>query len=115
VNEKKIPDGMSIILFRIVQEAVNNILKHSQAKRVRVSLKTNGRRIGLAVKDDGKGFDSKKNKKNDESGLGLRLIKEMVESLEGTFEIHSSPGKGTRLLVSLPVEKPDPHSVKGKG
>jgi signal transduction histidine kinase len=47
--------------------------------------------------------------------MGLRLIKEMIESLEGTFEIHSSPGKGTRLLVSLPVEKPDPHSVKGKG
>ena len=105
-----------------------------------VSLKTNGRRIGLAVKDDGKGFDPKKNKKNDESGMGLRLIKEMVETLEGTFEIHSSPGKGTRLLVSLPVEKPaerdsglqaeaageaapasesepkpDPHGAKGKG
>jgi PAS domain S-box-containing protein len=140
VDEKKMGDDLPIVFFRIIQETINNILKHSQAKRVSVSLRTYRKKIGLAVKDDGKGFDPNKNKKNDESGMGLRLIKEMVETLEGTFEIHSSPGKGTRLLVSLPVEKPaerdsglqaeaageaapaseskpkpDPRGVKGKG
>jgi len=113
MNEKKIRDDVPIIFFRIIQETVNNILKHSQAKRVSVSLRAYRKKIGLTIKDDGKGFDPKKNKKDDESGMGLRLIKEMVESLEGTFEIHSSPGKGTRLWVSLPFEKPDPHSAKG--
>jgi PAS domain S-box-containing protein len=115
VDEKKMGDDLPIVFFRIIQETINNILKHSQAKRVSVSLRTYRKKIGLTIKDGGKGFDPNKYKKNDESGMGLRLIKEMIESLEGTFEIHSSPGKGTRLLVSLPVEKPDPHSVKGKG
>jgi len=115
VDENKIQIDTPIILFRVVQEAVNNILKHSGANRVRIDLQSRRRMISLAIKDNGKGFAPEKDKKEAESGMGLRLIKEMAESLEGTFEIHSSPGKGTRLLVSLPVEKPDPHSVKGKG
>ena len=140
VDEKKMGDDLSIIFFSIVQEAVNNILKHSHANRARVSLQSHRRRISLAIKDNGRGFAPKEDKKGAESGMGLRLIKEMIESLEGTFEIHPSPGKGTRLLVSLPVEKPaerdsglqaeaageaapaaesepkpDPHGAKGKG
>jgi len=108
MNEKKIRDGMPIAVFRIVQEAVNNILKHSQANRVRVDLQSRGGLISLAIKDNGRGFAPEKDKKNAESGMGLQLIREMAESLDGTFEISSSPGKGTELLVSLPAAKP-PH------
>jgi PAS domain S-box-containing protein len=106
MNEKKIRDGRPIVVFRIVQEAVNNILKHSQANRVRVSLQSHGRMISLAIKDNGRGFAPEKNKKEAGSGMGLRLIREMAESLDGTFEISSSPGKGTELRVSLPAAKP---------
>lgn len=106
VNEKKIRDDMLIVLFKIVQEAVNNILKHSQANRVRVGLQSHRRMISLAIKDNGQGFAPKEDKKGAESGMGLRLIREMVESLDGTFEINSSLGKGTELLVSLPATKP---------
>ena len=117
VNEKKIRDDKRIVLFRIVQEAVNNILKHSHADRVRVDLQSHGRTISLAIKDNGQGFVPMKEKKEAESGIGLRLIREMVESLDGSSEIHSSPGKGTKLLVSLPATKPPnpkPSSAKRK-
>lgn len=106
VNEKKIRDDMLIVLFRIVQEAINNILKHSQANRVRVGLKCARGMIILTIKDNGRGFVPLKDKKKGESGIGLRLIREMAETVEGSFEIHSSPGKGTELFVSLPEEKP---------
>jgi PAS domain S-box-containing protein len=106
VKEKEIRNGMSIVLFRIAQEAVNNILKHSRANRVRIDLQSRGRMISLAIKDNGQGFVPMKDKKDAESGMGLRLIKEMAGSLDGTFEIYSSPGKGTDLLVSLPAAEP---------
>jgi PAS domain S-box-containing protein len=117
VNEKKIRDNTPIILFRVVQEAVNNILKHSEANRVRVGLKCARGMIILTIKDNGRGFVPLKDKKKGESGIGLRLIGEMVESMNGTFEIHSSPGKGTELFVSLPPAKlpnPKPPSRKRK-
>ncbi|MEW5901838.1 MAG: PAS domain S-box protein [Acidobacteriota bacterium] len=106
VKEKEIRDTLPIVIFRIVQEAVNNILKHSQAKNVRVDLKSLRKAISLAIKDDGRGFDPQKTKKDGKSGMGLRLIREMVESLDGTFKIESSPGKGTRLLISLSAMRP---------
>ena len=106
VNDKKIQGNLPIVVFRIVQEAVNNILKHSRANRVIVVLKSQRRTISLAIKDNGLGFDPKKNSQGGESAMGLRLIREMVESLNGTLEIHSSPGKGTKILVTLPAERP---------
>ncbi len=117
VDEKKIQIDTPIILFRIVQEAVNNILKHSQANRVRVGLKLARSMIILTIKDNGRGFIPMKDNKDGESGLGLRLIRRMVESMDGTFEIHSLPGKGTELSVSLPSAKPpnpEPASRKRK-
>jgi PAS domain S-box-containing protein len=106
VNEKEIRDDMSIVIFRIAQEAVNNILKHSRANRVRVDLQSRGGMISLAIKDNGEGFVPIKDKKEAESGIGLRLMKEMAESLDGAIEINSSPGKGTKIFVSLPATEP---------
>lgn len=87
-------------LFRITQEAVNNISKHAEAERVYVSLKNEGSSIKLQIKDDGKGFDRKKVSKP--TAVGLAGIRERVKSVGGELDILSTPGKGTEILVSVP-------------
>jgi len=88
-------------LYRVVQESVNNILKHSRASRVEVRLERDVREVLLQVTDDGVGFsvDKARNKK----GLGLKNITERVRMLGGRFKLVSSPGGGTRLEVTIPT------------
>jgi PAS domain S-box-containing protein len=91
-------------LYRIVQESVNNILKHSRASRVEVRLERDVREVLLQVVDDGVGFivDKARNKK----GLGLKNITERVRMLGGRLKLESSPGGGTRLEVTIPTAEP---------
>jgi len=103
VDESRLGEGTPIILFRIVQEAVNNILQHSRAKRASVDLRLRSGKVTLAVRDNGHGFDVSRAGQNGEPSMGLLFVREMAESHDGTFEIHSRRGKGTELLVSLPA------------
>ena len=92
---------MTLCLFRIVQEALQNAVKHSGARQVAVHLMASGDRLVLTIADDGAGFNV-----DDVSGKGLGLIT-MVERLEpfgGTMKIRSSPGEGTRLDITVPVQ-----------
>ena len=89
-------------LFRITQEAINNISKHAKAERVYVSLQKEGSSIKLQIKDDGLGFDRKKVSKP--TAVGLTGIRERVKSIGGELDILSTPGKGTQILVSVPDE-----------
>lgn len=96
---------VSLTVFRIVQEAVNNIIKHADSKNVTIALETCEKDLRLVVHDDGKGFDIAKLKvRSDDmnSGFGLYSMQERVELLGGTFDISSEPGKGTRLNISIP-------------
>ena len=98
-----LPEDLSLALFRIVQEALTNTVKHSQAQLVQVRLLTKSHRLHLQVLDNGKGFDPSKNT----TGFGLRGMRERSTALGGTCQIWSAPGAGCRISVILPL----PHAL----
>lgn len=105
---KRIDPVVETALFRIIQEAVNNIVKHARASHARIRLEMKDDMITATVEDDGQGFDieatfeSRVGKK----ALGLLGIKERVILLGGSFDISSGPGKGTQLAVRIPLAAP---------
>ncbi len=101
--------GDAINLYRIIQEALTNIVKHAQAKRVDITIKIAKQQLLLTIKDDGQGFHREKKSKNVQraQGVGLSTMQERAWLLKGTLEIKSSPGKGTTIKLTIPVEKKD--------
>jgi signal transduction histidine kinase len=95
-----LPPDLTLCLFRIVQEGLQNANKHSGARRVSVALTGTSDSIALAIVDDGVGFDVDAAWRR---GLGLISVRERVEAMGGTFELRSSRGAGARLEVSVPV------------
>lgn len=95
--EQRLPQQTEVILFRIAQELLNNIVKHAGAKTVLVQLMENDGRVGLTVEDDGKGFDPEKVKSA--PGVGWLNIRSRVEYLGGTLDVRTSPGGGTSVSV----------------
>jgi two-component system sensor histidine kinase DegS len=97
---------ISLTVYRIIQEAISNINKHSQAQNVVINLEFMDKELKLYIYDDGKGFnvDDLKARSNDmDSGFGLFSMRERVELLSGELEISSKPGKGTRLIIAIPL------------
>ena len=90
-------------LFRIVQEALSNVVRHSKADYVEVSLEQQGNMLACAVSDDGLGFDTTTLPRRVD-GLGLSGIRERLNSIGGTLKIQSTPGQGTLLLMLIPSE-----------
>ena len=95
-----LPPDLTLCLFRIVQEGLQNALKHGKARNVSIDLSGVPDGIALIIVDDGVGFDVDAAWR---TGLGLISVNERVEAIGGTFELHSSPGAGTRLEVRVPV------------
>ena len=93
------------LVYRIVQESLNNIGKHAHAAHVSIKIEKLKNRIFLIVKDDGTGFNTREfqNRKKSESGMGLAAMAERVRILEGVMDIDSEKGEGTTITVSLPV------------
>jgi len=93
-------------LFRICQEAVNNIIKHSNAKEASIELYRVEDMIVLVMEDDGMGFDTDKlDQKESSKGLGLISMQERVVSFSGDFAISSKPGRGTEIVIEIPCRK----------
>jgi signal transduction histidine kinase len=94
-----------IILYRIVQEALTNVRKHAQARRVSLSVDTNKDRLAVVVEDDGTGFDAEvvTARGATDRGLGLATMEERARMLGGSLSIASAMGKGTRLTLRVPV------------
>ncbi len=93
-------------IFRIIQEACNNAIKHAEAKSIEINIFYNEKYINISVKDDGKGFDTelKQNIKNDNyTGYGLSFMKERVNLLSGKINIKSNINKGTIVTVKVPI------------
>jgi signal transduction histidine kinase len=99
VEENEIPDSLRTVLFRVIQEAMNNIAKHTKADLVRLSLGKTTNKIKLSIEDNGPGF----NLNNIRKGLGLTSMRERTELSGGTFEVESVVGKGTTIRASWPV------------
>lgn len=96
---KRLPSDMEVALFRLVQEAVQNSLKHADPKQIQVKLSISKEMVTVVVKDDGKGFDSSIQK---EGSFGLVGMRERVELLEGEMTIDSQPGAGTLVFIQIP-------------
>ncbi len=104
-SSDEIKPVISLTVFRIVQEAINNIIKHAGAKSVSISLEFLEKNLKLYIYDDGAGFDTEKLKVRTDDmsgGFGLFSMKERVELLGGVFNISSEPGRGTRLNIAIP-------------
>jgi len=98
----RIPADLSLCFFRVVQEGLRNIKRHSGATRAEVCLEGNGDKLYLSVSDRGKGFDV--NEYSARDGIGIRSMEERLRSLGGQLEIHSQPMKGTTIEASLPLK-----------
>lgn len=95
-----IPPDLALALYRVVQEALQNAAKYSQAREVRVSLQGAAGRLSLNIEDNGVGFDVRE---AFGKGLGLISMRERLEAFGGTLDVRSSPGAGTRVLVDVPL------------
>ena len=95
-------------LYRIAQAALTNVARHAKASQVSIRLQTEDGKVHCSIKDDGVGFDpiSVLDRKG-QRGLGLTGIQARLDALGGTFVVHTSPGRGTELLVTIPQEKQD--------
>ena len=105
VQEDAIAEPLKIVIYRILQEALNNVAKHSKAGTVRVSLRQTEGRLQLTIEDDGKGFSPEVLvcQKDTEVGMGLESMRERTELLGGSFAIRSARGEGTVVEVSWPL------------
>jgi PAS domain S-box-containing protein len=104
VAEHEVPVPLQITLYRIIQEATNNIVKHACADRVRVSLDRIDEALHLLIEDNGRGFDPDSIccSEGQARGLGLLSMKERASFSGGSYRIASAPGQGTRIEVSWP-------------
>jgi len=98
-NYPPMDENMSREIFRICQEALSNMMRHSKAEIGRIELDTNEIEVNLIIHDNGKGFDLQEQ----QSGIGLQSIRERVENMNGTFHIQSGR-EGTTLLIHIPRE-----------
>ena len=115
LDSDELPDEYKTCIYRVVQEALHNCARHSQATTVRIRVGQEPNRLLLTIQDDGRGFDVRETK-----GLGLLGIQERVTRLGGKCKVHSQPGQGTILRVELPfpeenrsayAHETDSHSV----
>jgi ligand-binding sensor domain-containing protein/signal transduction histidine kinase len=100
-NERSLPLETEQAIYRVIQEALANISRHSKAKRADISLVYNHDSLQVNISDDGCGFDMTKKAK----GLGFRSMRERISSIRGNLQIQSAPGQGTRLIVQVPIKQ----------
>lgn len=108
---RPLPTAVEIVLYRVAQESLSNVAKHASATRAEITLSYSDSMARLRVQDNGAGFDVDKattgTPSADGSGFGLGGMQQRVRSASGTFQIDSSPGAGTTVLVTVPVPAED--------
>lgn len=102
-DERKIGDDRQLILFRIIQECLNNCLKHAKASNVNIGFLWSAAQLRVRVRDDGDGFDAERTLKQ-HGGLGLQNILNRARLTGGSSEIKSRPGEGTVVTVQIPYQ-----------
>lgn len=101
--EEKLDQNLESVLYRIVQECVNNVIKHADASSLDISILKDAHEINLTIEDNGKGFLVDKISSFD--GMGLKNITSRVLYLKGTVDFDSEPGKGTLVAINIPLKK----------
>jgi len=97
---------VEVQLLRIIQEALTNARKHAAARHVRVSFAVQGDQAEVTVEDDGRGFDPAKLATENTKQFGLRFMGERAEGVGGSLQVRSAPGRGTRVIVRVPLRLP---------
>lgn len=97
-----LPKDFEINIYRILQEIINNALKHAQATTIQVSIEQSPEQVRLSVSDNGRGFVPE-TINADSAGLGLKNIMSRVDIMKGDLYLDSSPGKGTRYTIEIPL------------
>lgn len=100
---KSFDDNTNVMLYRIVQEALNNIVKYSKAKEVLVQVNFSDEWFDLAIEDDGIGFEP--DSVNLEKGMGLKSMAFRTDFIGGVYDINSRPGSGTLITINIPINK----------
>jgi two-component system NarL family sensor kinase len=104
-----LPATVEMELYRIASEALANVRRHAAAKEVQVTLTRSGRRVRLAIADDGRGFATRARRSVAASpGFGLAGMRERAALIGGRLTISSHPGRGTQVVVSVPFDPPEP-------
>jgi signal transduction histidine kinase len=99
--DERLPGELETVLYRIVQEALTNVVKHAQAERVSIVVRRRGDRVAAVIEDDGRGFTPGEARAG---GLGLLGMRERLALVDGTIVIESRPGAGTTLVAEVPLE-----------
>jgi len=99
--QERLDSNTETVLYRVIQECVNNVIKHSGANKLDISLIKDADGIAATVEDNGQGFDTA-DKRNAE-GIGLKNISSRIDFLKGTVEFDSSPGRGTLVAIHVPI------------
>lgn len=110
-GDERLARGFEQTLYRIIQEALNNVVKHARASIVRVLLEFASDRIRVSVADNGQGFDVNAPPKLGERHLGLISMRERAAEVGGTLHLHSTPGEGTEVVVMVPRGSQSPVSA----
>lgn len=100
--QERLDSNTETVLYRVIQECVNNVIKHSGANNLDISLIKDADGIAATVEDNGRGFDTTDNQKFE--GIGLKNISSRVAFLKGTVDFDSSPGKGTLVAIHVPIK-----------
>jgi signal transduction histidine kinase len=99
---KRLPQASEIGLFRIAQEALNNVAKHAHATRADILLEYAGREFIMVISDNGSGFDFETPGAKRRQGLGMMTMRERTQAVGGRFEVNAAPGGGTQVMVRIP-------------
>jgi PAS domain S-box-containing protein len=105
-TQPRFDEPTAALLFRAVRELLTNVFKHAQAPSARVALEQVGERFEIHVEDTGAGFDVEKLGRGSDAGFGLFSVREQIARLGGTVDIESTPRRGTRVSLRVPVAKP---------
>lgn len=102
LNEKLDPN-VELIVYRVIQEAINNVIKHSKANQLDLSIQRDSEGLSISIEDNGIGFNKSELQKK-EGGIGMKNILARVEFLKGELDIDTKPGKGTLIAIHIPLE-----------
>jgi two-component system sensor histidine kinase DegS len=100
--DQRLEPYLEVMIFRAIQELLGNASRHSQASQIKVQIESSDIDVRVAVEDNGKGFDANMGL---EHGMGIKLIRERVEMLNGKFDVDSVIGQGTRISFQIPAVK----------
>ena len=103
-----LPPATTIQLYRIVQEALNNVYKHAGAQRVTIRCAQIDQQVQISIHDDGRGFDPAQHNTAPLEGLGLRSMQARAEALGGSLTVTAQRGQGTHIAIQLPLTAPTP-------